>query len=116
MGLRYTQAEIAQARTWYLEGIPEGEPVAQALIGGQALERRERDKLQCLRLYARTLVLHRAGMGAIWPFGEYRTAVLEAGRVRYVLSLPGVWTDPRHTGEAELDRADAIVREIHGED
>jgi hypothetical protein len=116
MALRYTQGEIAQARQWYLEGIPEGEPVAQALIGGQALERRERDKLQCLRLYARSLILHRCGMGAIWPFGEFRTAVLEAGRVRYIVSLPGVWRDPRHEGEAELDRADSIVRDIHGED
>jgi hypothetical protein len=115
--LRYRQAEIAQARTWYLEGIPAGEPVARALIGGeQALGRRERDLLNCLRLYARTLILHRAGRCAIWPFGEFRTAVTEAGRVWYAVSLPGVWTDPRHAGEAELDRADSIVREIHGED
>lgn len=115
--LRYRQAEIAQARTWYLEGIPAGEPVARALIGGeQALRRRERDMVKCLRLYARTLILHRAGRCAIWPFGEFRTAVTEAGRVRYIVSLPGVWRDPRHEGEAELDRADSIVREIHGED
>lgn len=117
MALRYTQAEISTARMWYLEGIPEGEPVARALTGAdQALGRRERDLLNCLRLYARTLILHRAGRCAIWPFGEFRTAVTEAGRVWYAVSLPGVWTDPRHAGEAELDRADSIVREIHGED
>jgi hypothetical protein len=116
MALRYTQGEIAQARQWYLEGIPEGEPVAQALIGGQALERRERDKLQCLRLYARSLILHRCGMGAIWPFGEYRTTRIEGGRVWYVLSLPGVWLDSRHGDDAELLAADATVRGIHGED
>jgi hypothetical protein len=140
MSLRYTQAEIRTVREWYLEGIPVAVPISRALAVGtspgeakgctaaeqaagalvgvwceQSLTRQARDLLKCLRLYARTLILHRCGMGAIWPFGECRSTRIEGGRVWYMVSLPGVWLDGRHGDDAELQAADATVRGIHGE-
>lgn len=136
--LRFTQRDVAQAREWTLEGIPVSEDAGGALQAGAGpatgytvpeqvagavagvwgeidISPKARHMVRCLRLYARTLALARAGKCPIWPFGEYRTTRIEAGRLRYTVSLPGAYIDPRHQGEEELLVADSTVKEIHNE-
>lgn len=139
--LRFTQRDVAQAREWTLEGIEVPEALGMALSAGTSpgaakdygiaeqvaghvagawgsrdISPKARHMVRCLTVYARTLILARAGRDPLWPFGEYRTVQIEAGRVLYIVSLPGVWIDARHAVQEELLTADTTVRLIHGED
>lgn len=115
--LGYKQREIARAREWILDGIPLAKPIdidhadwrspemldavelPEELSGPKA-----RQLWRCLEAYALTLAMARGGRNLLKPPLAIKSVTVKPfrDRLEYVVSIPGVYLDPRHGGRGYL--------------